>query len=71
MIRDKRSNRKEFATAKRMKLMRDDNIDTRRTGFLPTLSDYRPNNGEKTNCINEKEPINIPRAKAPASVVSG
>ena len=62
---------KEFARAKTMKLMVEENMDKRITGLLPTLSDNRPKRGENMNCIRENEPIRSPRAKAPAATVSG
>jgi hypothetical protein len=71
VIRDNKSNTNEFANAKRMKLMTEEKMDIRIIGLLPTLSDSRPNIGENMNCIKEKDPIRIPRAKAPDPTVSG
>ena len=71
VIRERRSKRNESAKAKIMKLMREENMDMRITGRLPILSDSRPKSGANMNCIKENEPINNPRAKAPAPTVSG
>lgn len=65
-IRDKRSMRKELASAKRRKLAVEVKMDIIRIGFLPMLSDILPNIGEKVNCINENEATKIPNAADPA-----
>jgi hypothetical protein len=46
-------------------------MDIKITGRRPSLSEIRPRMGENKNCINEKEPIKTPRAKAPALASSG
>ncbi len=66
IIRERRSIRKEFATAKTMKLTMEVRIDSRRIGLLPRLSDILPNIGEKMNCIIENEATRTPKAVDPA-----
>ena len=70
-ILDNKRKAKESANAKMIKLTAEDKIDNKITGLRPTLSDNRPRMGENMNCIKEKEPTSIPRARAPASTVCG
>jgi hypothetical protein len=70
-MRESRSTINEFAKANRTKLITEEKMEIKITGLLPSLSETRPRIGENRNCINENEPIKIPRAKAPASASSG
>ena len=71
VIRESKSITKEFARANRTKLTTEQKMDIKITGRRPSLSEIRPRIGENKNCINEKEPIKTPRAKAPALASSG
>ncbi len=49
-----------------MKLAVEVRMDSRRIGFLPTLSDILPSIGAKMNCIMKNEDNKTPREVDPA-----